>query len=469
MLFPTIEFAVFFAVVFAVSWALNRQNTAKKAFLVAASYFFYGFWSVHYLAMLAGSSAFNWGLALLIGALTGRARLWALLFGVVANLALLAYFKYFNFFVASFVNAFAAIGVPLHLPFVEVALPIAISFLTFHALSYIIDVYRGVVKPTRSLLDILFYISFFPHLVAGPIVRAKNFLAQTVRPSNPADILLGASVILIVGGLFKKVVVANYLGTEFVDPIFQNPTGQSRLDLLLGMYAYGLQIYCDFSAYTDIAIGVANLLGYQFPQNFNQPYRALSVQDFWRRWHMTLSAWLRDYLYIPLGGNRGGRLATYRNILITMGLGGLWHGANWNFVIWGLLHGAALVVERALGITNGDRPRRRRSAWLAWLVTFHFVCLTWVFFRSPTLADSMDYFRTLFLGGGSGTLLTPLVVAMFFFGALSQVIPPRWWSRAERWYDEGPLVAKIALPALAILAVAMAAPSGVAPFIYFQF
>jgi alginate O-acetyltransferase complex protein AlgI len=469
MLFPTIEFAVFFAVVFAVTWALNRWNTAKKLFLVAASYFFYGFWSVPYLALLAGSSAVNWALALWIGGLKGRVRFWALAFGVAANLALLAYFKYFNFFVASFVNAFAAIGIPLHPPFVEVALPIAISFLTFHALSYIIDVYRGVLKPTRSLLDILFYISFFPHLVAGPIVRAKNFLAQTVRPSNPADILLGASVILIVGGLFKKVVVANYLGTEFVDPIFQNPGGQSRLDLLLGTYAYGLQIYCDFSAYTDIAIGVANLLGYQFPQNFNQPYRALSVQDFWRRWHMTLSAWLRDYLYIPLGGNRGGRLATYRNILITMGLGGLWHGANWNFVIWGLLHGAALVVERALGITNGDRPRRRWPAWLAWLVTFHFVCLTWVFFRSATLADSMDYFRTLFMGGGSGTLLTPLVIAMFFFGALTQVIPPQWWSRAERWYDEAPLLVKIALPALAILAVAMAAPSGVAPFIYFQF
>ena len=468
MLFPTIEFAVFFAVVFAVTWGLNRQNTAKKLFLVAASYFFYGFWSVPYLVLLAGSSAGNWGLALLIGRLKDRARLWALWFGVAANLLLLGYFKYVNFFVASFVNAFAAIGVPVSLPFVEVALPIAISFLTFHALSYIIDVYRGVLKPTRSLLDILFYIAFFPHLIAGPIVRAKNFLAQTVRPSNPADIMLGASVILIVGGLFKKVVVANYLGTDFVDPIFQNPTGQSRLDLLLGVYAYGLQIYCDFSAYTDIAIGVANLLGYQFPQNFNQPYRALSVQDFWRRWHMTLSAWLRDYLYIPLGGNRGGRLFTYRNILITMGLGGLWHGASWNFVIWGLLHGAALVVERALGLTNGDRPSRW-PAWLAWLVTFHFVCLTWVFFRSATLTDSMDYFRTLFLGGGSGTLLTPLVVAMFFFGALTQVIPQQWWGRAEHWYDEAPLLAKIALPAIAILAVAMAAPSGVAPFIYFQF
>jgi D-alanyl-lipoteichoic acid acyltransferase DltB (MBOAT superfamily) len=469
MLFPTIEFAVFFAAVFAISWALNRWNTAKKLFLVAASYFFYGFWSVPYLALLAASSAFNWALALWIGALKGRARLWALWFGVAANLALLGYFKYVNFFVASFVNAMAVIGVPVSLPFVEVALPIAISFLTFHALSYIIDVYRGVLKPTRSLLDILFYIAFFPHLVAGPIVRAKNFLAQTVRPSNPADIALGASVILIVGGLFKKVVVANYLGTEFVDPIFQNPAAQSRLDLLLGTYAYGLQIYCDFSAYTDIAIGVANLLGYQFPQNFNQPYRALSVQDFWRRWHMTLSAWLRDYLYIPLGGNRGGRLATYRNILITMGLGGLWHGASWNFVIWGLLHGAALVVERALGITNADRPRRRWPQWLAWLVTFHFVCLTWVFFRSATLGDSMDYFRTLFVGSNAGTLLTPLVVAMFFFGALSQVIPPQWWGRAERWYDEAPLAAKIALPALAILAVAIAAPSGVAPFIYFQF
>src|SRR6202521_1402829 len=355
------------------------------------------------------------------------------------------------------------------IPFFEVGLPIAISFLTFHALSYIIDVYRRKLAPTGSLVDLLFYISFFPHLIAGPIVRAKAFLEQTVRKSDAKDIRLGLSVFLIVGGLFKKVIVANYLSTDFVDGAFRSPTEYSRLDLLLGMYAYAIQIYCDFSAYTDIAIGIANLLGYQFPQNFNQPYRALSVQDFWRRWHTTLSAWLRDYLYIPLGGNRGGRLATYRNILITMGLGGLWHGANWNFVIWGLLHGAALVVERALGITNGDRPRRRWSAWLAWLVTFHFVCLTWVFFRSPTLADSMDYFRTLFLGGGSGTLLTPLVVAMFFFGALSQVIPPRWWSRAERWYDEGPLVAKIALPALAILAVAMAAPSGVAPFLYFQF
>ena len=199
-------------------------------------------------------------------------------------------------------------------------------------------------------------------------MRAKAFLEQTVRKSDPADIRLGFSVFLIVGGLFKKVVVANYLSTDFVDGVFRSPAEYSRLDLLLGMYAYALQIYCDFSAYTDIAIGVANLLGYQFPQNFDQPYRALSVQDFWRRWHITLSSWLRDYLYIPLGGNRGGTWLTYRNILITMGLGGLWHGASVNFVIWGMLHGVALVLERVLGMTGratasaGCRRRSRGSS-----------------------------------------------------------------------------------------------------------
>src|SRR5262249_56841952 len=204
-------------------------------------------------------------------------------------------------------------------------------------------------KPTTSLVDILLYISFFPHLIAGPIVRAAKFLAQTTHASYQADVRLGPSVFLIVGGLFKKVIIANYLSTDFVDGVFRTPADYSSLDLLLGMYAYAVQIYCDFSAYTDIAIGVANLLGYQFPENFNQPYRALSVQDFWRRWHITLSTWLRDYLYVRLGGNRGGRVRTYVNVMITMLLGGLWPGANFNFVISGLLHGPAPVLQRLLG------------------------------------------------------------------------------------------------------------------------
>jgi alginate O-acetyltransferase complex protein AlgI len=470
MLFPTIEFALFFAVVFPLTWLLNDLNTAKKWFLVAASYFFYAAWRADFTLILLTSSVVNFCLALLLGRLAdGRGRLALLWLGIAVNLGVLGAFKYYNFFAASTMNLASTVGWNLQIPFFEVGLPIAISFLTFHALSYIIDVYHRKLAPTRSLVDILLYISFFPHLIAGPIVRAKAFLEQTVQRSNPKDIRLGFAVFLIVGGLFKKVIVANYLSTDFVDGVFRSPTEYSRLDLLLGMYAYALQIYCDFSAYTDIAIGVANLLGYQFPQNFNQPYRALSVQDFWRRWHMTLSFWLRDYLYIPLGGNRGGALFTYRNILITMVLGGLWHGASVSFIIWGLLHGLALVVERMLGVT-GPGGHRHVPAAISWLVTFHFVCLTWVFFRAPSLDVALAYLSTLVAGDAIwSTTVTPLVLLMLAFGALTQIIPDAWFERLEVRYDRASIAVKVALPFAVIFLVAVAAPGGVPPFIYFQF
>jgi alginate O-acetyltransferase complex protein AlgI len=470
MLFPTIEFALFFAVVFPLTWLLNDLNTAKKWFLVAASYFFYAAWRADFTLILLTSSVVNFCLALLLGQLAdGRGRLALLWLGIAVNLGLLGAFKYYNFFAASTMNLASTVGWNLQIPFFEVGLPIAISFLTFHALSYIIDVYHRKLAPTRSLVDILLYISFFPHLIAGPIVRAKAFLEQTVQRSSPKDIRLGFAVFLIVGGLFKKVIIANYLSTDFVDGVFRSPTEYSRLDLLLGMYAYALQIYCDFSAYTDIAIGVANLLGYQFPQNFNQPYRALSVQDFWRRWHMTLSFWLRDYLYIPLGGNRGGALFTYRNILITMTLGGLWHGASLSFIIWGLLHGAALVVERMLGVT-GPGGHRLVPAAISWLVTFHFVCLTWVFFRAPSLEGALTYLSTLVSGDAVwSTTVTPLVALMLIFGALTQIIPNDWFERLEVRYDRASIAVKVALPFVVIFLVAVAAPGGVPPFIYFQF
>ncbi|MGE0036709.1 MAG: MBOAT family protein [Xanthobacteraceae bacterium] len=469
MLFPTIEFAIFFAVVFPVTWLLNNHNTAKKWFLVAVSYVFYAFFRVDFTLILLASSVINFALALWLGSLAGGAARKAVLWlGIALNLCILAAFKYYNFFVASAMNAAHGIGWDLSLPFFEVGLPIAISFLTFHALSYIIDVYRHKLAPTRSLVDILLYISFFPHLVAGPIVRARIFLEQTIRKSDPKDIRLAMSVFLIVGGLFKKVVVANYLSTDFVDGVFRSPTEYSRLDLLLGMYAYALQIYCDFSAYTDIAIGVANLLGYKFPQNFNQPYRATSVQDFWRRWHITLSAWLRDYLYIPLGGSRGGTWFTYRNILITMLLGGLWHGASWNFVIWGGLHGAALVVERLLGVTGGHHGRIAKMLW--WFVTLHFVCLTWVFFRAADFDTAIAYLTTLVSGDAVfGTTVTPLVATMLVMGALTQIIPDRWSNALEASYDRASLAVKVAVPFAVIFLIAIAAPSGVPPFIYFQF
>jgi D-alanyl-lipoteichoic acid acyltransferase DltB (MBOAT superfamily) len=468
MLFPTISFAVFFAVVFPITWALNSANTWKKWFLVAASYYFYAFWRVEFTLLLAASSVGNYAVALLLGALPdGTLRRLVLWFAVAANLSVLGFFKYWDFFAAQLIDLSGLLGLGGNVPFVEMALPVAISFLTFHALSYVIDVYDRTLKPTTSLVDILLYISFFPHLVAGPIVRAAKFLSQTTHASYLTDVRLAQSVFLIVGGLFKKVIIANYLSTDFVDGVFRAPADFSSLDLLLGMYAYALQIYCDFSAYTDIAIGVANLLGYQFPQNFNQPYRALSVQDFWRRWHITLSTWLRDYLYIRLGGNRGGRVRTYVNVMVTMLLGGLWHGASWNFVLWGGLHGAALVVERVLGLTA--KPRTRLGAALAWLVTFHFVCLTWVFFRSPSNEATLAYFTTLFSGASWSTTMTPLVASVLALGALTQVLPMRWFEALEARYQAGSLAFKVALPSAVIFLISVAAPGGIAPFIYFQF
>jgi alginate O-acetyltransferase complex protein AlgI len=470
MLFPTIDFAIFFALVFLFTWCLNNRNSVKKWFLVAVSYFFYAFWRMDFTLILLTSSLVNFGLALFLGRThDGPVRLALLWGGVSFNLGLLVMFKYYNFFVASILNVLSSFGYNVHITFVELGLPIAISFITFHALSYIIDVYRRELQPTRSVVDLLLYISFFPHLIAGPIVRAKAFLQQTVHQSDSNDIRLGFSVFLIVGGLFKKVIVANYISTDFLDRVFHNPADCSRLDLLLGMYAYALQIYCDFSAYNDIAIAVANLLGYQFPQNFNQPYRALTVQDFWRRWHMTLSSWLRDYLYIPLGGSRGSHIALYRNIMITMALGGLWHGASFNFVIWGLLHGLALVLERLLGVT-GQPNTRRAFAPISWVITLHFICFSWVFFRAPSFEHALTYLTTLVTGDAIwSTTVTPLVACMLMMGAMTHVIPTRWSDELVMAYDRASTAFKIAVPSLGILLVAVAAPSGVPPFIYFQF
>jgi alginate O-acetyltransferase complex protein AlgI len=469
MLFPTIEFAAFFAVVFAVTWLLNHRNDPKKWFLVAASYLFYSAWNPNYLFILFGSSLGNYLLALWIGAQPdGRTRKFLLGIGIGGNLALLGIFKYFNFFVASFANLLSSFGIKASLLFLELALPVAISFITFHALSYLIDVYRRELKPTKSLVDILLYISFFPHLVAGPIVRARDFLSQTTQNSDPANIRIAFSVFLILGGLFKKVIVANYLSTDYVDGAFQNPTAYSSADLWFAMYGYALQIYCDFSAYTDIAIGVANLLGYRFPQNFNQPYRALSVQDFWRRWHITLSNWLRDYLYKPLGGSHHGVAWTYFALMVTMLLGGLWHGANWNFVIWGAMHGTALVIERSLGLTGKDGARRLPPLF-AWLITFHFVCFAWIFFRSQTFDSALDYFRVMFSFQSFAITMTPLVALMFVLGALTQIVPDRVQERAEAWYDRTSLALKVAVLVVVIWLIAVASPDGVPPFIYFQF
>ena len=257
---------------------------------------------------------------------------------------MLGFFKYFDFFVTSANNTLADLGVDLSSAIVSVILPVGISFFTFQAISYVVDIYRGTFKPGR-LIDFAVFLSFFPHVVAGPIVRPAEFMPQLKARHDPRHVDASRAFFLIFIGLFKKVVIANLLATEIVDATFASPQSHSSLEMLVGVYAYAIQIYADFSGYTDMAIGLALLLGFRFPQNFDSPYAAQSIQDFWRRWHMTLSRWLRDYLYIPLGGNRGGSGTTYRNLMLTMVLGGLWHGAAWTFVIWGGIHGTYLCVD----------------------------------------------------------------------------------------------------------------------------
>jgi D-alanyl-lipoteichoic acid acyltransferase DltB (MBOAT superfamily) len=391
--------------------------------------------------------------------------------GVALDLGILCYFKYLDFFIAQLLTLGNELGVNLPLSFVNVTLPVAISFLTFHAISYIVDVYRGRLKASRSPLDILLYISFFPHLVAGPIVRAHEFLPQLASPRRAEDFGFGENMLLILGGLLKKMVIANYLAVKFVDPVFTDPTQFSRFDLVMAVYAYAIQIYADFSAYTDIAIGVAAMLGYRFPQNFNQPYRALGPGDFWRRWHMTLSTWLRDYLYIPLGGNRGGRLFTARNLMLTMLLGGLWHGANWTFLIWGGLHGVALVFDHAYRRSDFHK----RIGWrpwavvVDWAVTFHFVCFCWLFFRAPSLDVATQYLAGIVTDNGAASTMPAIVWPLLAAGAFTQAIPPDSRFRLGEWLDHRGQAAQIAFGTAALYLIVVMAPSAAAPFIYFQF
>jgi alginate O-acetyltransferase complex protein AlgI len=470
MLFPTIDFGLFFAFALAVVWSLNSFNLLKKWVLLALSLAFYASWSWRFLLLLFASGAISY----VVGLYVGAERPWrkaVLALGIALDLGILGYFKYLDFFIAQALTFAHMLGLNPPVVFVSVTLPVAISFLTFHAISYIVDVYRGRLEASRSPLDILLYISFFPHLVAGPIVRAHEFLPQLASARRAEDFGFGENMLLILGGLLKKMVIANYLAVRFVDPIFTDPTQFSRFDLIMGAYAYAIQIYADFSAYTDIAIGVAALLGYRFPQNFNQPYRALGIGDFWRRWHMTLSNWLRDYLYIPLGGNRHGTLMTVRNLMLTMLLGGLWHGANWTFLIWGALHGAALVVDHAYrrSAVFASVGRKPWAAALDWAVTLHFVCFCWLFFRAPSFDVATQYLSGILTDNGAASTMPWIVWPLVAAGAFTQFIPPDSRFRLGEWLDAKGLAAQIAFGAAAMYLIVVMAPDASAPFIYFQF
>jgi alginate O-acetyltransferase complex protein AlgI len=464
--FPTIEFAAFFVVVFILSWALMPHPRAWRPFILVASYVFYGWLDWRWVLLLVGSSLVNTFAAQVIArSPSQQTRKRALIAAVTFDLGLLCVFKYLGFFVSEVDDALDAIGLGSPLPLLQIVLPIGISFFTFQAISYVVDVYRGETK-AASLVEVAILQAFFPHLVAGPIVRANELLPQLRVPRDPREVLAGPALFLIVGGLIKKTVVADELARNVVDPVFNDPSAYSGLETLFAIYGFAAQIYCDFSGYTDMAIGLALLLGYQLPQNFNKPYLALSLQDFWRRWHITLSRWLRDYLYIPLGGNRDGPRKTYRNLMLTMLLGGLWHGAAWTFLIWGGIHGSALSAERwARERYHGFHL----PAWVAWLITFHVVCLAWVFFRSPDLTTAFDMLGQLFAGGPSPLVTLPMAFLIVATVAL-QAVPSSFWERAEAWLVTRPVAAQgLAIGAVLVIADAAVGQEGVAPFIYFQF
>lgn len=417
MLFHTSVFWFFFFAVVVAFYTLPRR--ARTPLLLVASYVFYMAWDWRFAGLILMSTAIDYGVGRAMNDRTPRGRRGLLVLSLVVNLGILGFYKYFDFFVESFAGLF---GLDPASATLGLVLPVGVSFYTFQSMSYTIDVYRGRLQPVRSAVDFALFVAFFPQLVAGPIVRAATFFPQLRAWSAPDGLRLREAIQLILFGLVKKMVLADRFAM-IADPHFADP-GTDPVAAWVGVFAFAMQIFFDFSGYTDIARGCALVLGFDFPVNFRRPYLATSITDFWHRWHISLSNWLRDYLYVPLGGNRHGTWKTYRNLMLTMLLGGLWHGAAWTFVVWGAWHGALLAIERALGhATRGsvlarlvDTPGLRplRVLW-----TFVLVCAGWVVFRAPDLATARSLFEGLFA-----------VDQFVEWKAFTEVAPALWWGTA---------------------------------------
>ena len=387
MLFNSIAFAIFLPIVLFITYFLQNRNFAKKIFLILASFFFYMYWKPSYGWLLAGSIVFNYFVAYFIARSEEKIRRRTLVvIAIAGNLLLLSSFKYANFLIDTFNSVPPFVGFGSIEP-VNILLPIGISFFTFQAMSYVIDVYKRKTQPI-SFTDMTLYISFFPQLIAGPIVRANQIVPQfsQAKVFRQDNFIWGSHRIF--WGLIKKMVIADNLAI-FVNHVFEHHEQFGWLTLLLAVYAFGFQIYCDFSGYSDIAIGCFKIMGYNIPENFNLPYLASSFSDFWKRWHISLSSWLKDYLYIPLGGNRRGIKIAYLNLMITMFLGGLWHGAKWTFVIWGALHGAYLIIQKVLE-RRITFPKNAFTSFLKIFITFQFVSFAWIFFRAKDFSSAIN-------------------------------------------------------------------------------
>ncbi|MCK6471045.1 MAG: MBOAT family protein [Planctomycetes bacterium] len=488
MLFNSWTFWVFFLAVMGLYGVLAHRW--QNRMLLVASYVFYGWWDWRFLSLMGFSTVVDFYAATIIDRNEDpvRRRRWMWV-SVVVNLCLLGFFKYYNFFIDSAISALASMGVEAHAPTLTVILPVGISFYTFQTMSYVIDVYRRDLKAARSISEFALFVSFFPQLVAGPIERATNLLPQVQQPRRMTWEGWSEGAALIVVGLFKKVAVADLLA-PMAQEAFSNPSQCTGSALLIGLYAFSIQIYADFSGYSDIARGLARMMGFNLMENFQQPYFSASITEFWRRWHISLSTWLRDYLYIPLGGNRGGPGMAYRNLFLTMLLGGLWHGANWTFVVWGALHGIYLAVHKRIlsGVKPFDvPPKTNAKQWLSYLVkvvvTFHLVALTWIFFRAGSYQTgsfeiAYAYLKGLLTWPSSKALGTDAIsfdaddINLFLGAFLTLMVLvdiPQYWKRSHtvilQWRKPLRIIGFLVL----LVWVIMMRRTENVPFIYFQF
>ena len=464
MLFTETRFLLFLGALLTLFWLL-RANTGRKLLLLLASYAFYAAWDWRFLSLILISTAVDFAVGqALERSQSPRGRRLLLGVSLVVNLGLLGFFKYFGFFTESLRDLARVLGQELSQPTLEIVLPVGISFYTFQTLSYTIDVFRRQLEPTRNLLDFALFVAFFPQLVAGPIVRAREFLPQLSEATTWSRVDVRWAVHLFLLGYFKKAVLSDNVA-PWVDAFYLSPASFDALSAWLATSLYSLQIYCDFSGYSDMAIASAALFGYRLRDNFDAPYLARNIAAFWRRWHMSLSSWLRDYLYISLGGNRAGALRTQVNLMITMGLGGLWHGASWNFVLWGVLHGLALVVHRQLS------DKVRVPSWLAVSFTLLFVQIVWIPFRSPDLTSTTTAITALFGSGDGSRAFAIEQVAILGLLAVAGLAAQAWYRASQRtpmWRQlPAPLFA-FSSGALLVLLLSLT-PVGTRPFIYFQF
>jgi len=496
MIFPTFEFLTFFAFILIFNWFLKRWPLTWRLFLLFSSYFFYSVWDIRFLLILAAVSFFNFFSAQAIYKSIFRKKI-LLSLAVIFNLSVLIVFKYYDFFRLSTELFFEKIGLPFHPPLLQIILPLGLSFYIFRVISYNADVYLKKIKPSLSVLDFFVYVAFFPQLFSGPIMRAGDFLVQLKNGGAKRINDFYEYLTLFLVGLFKKLLISSYLVLSITNDVFAVPENHSSLMIILAVLAYSLVIYFDFSGYSDMAIGLAGLMGFRSPLNFDTPYLSLSLRDFWRRWHITLSSWIRDYVYIPLGGNRKGNIRKYLNLLIAMVLIGLWHGAAIHFIIWGGIHGIGLTInhyyqahkdkkktifsnfypvnQEALllraRIKGVYKPFKRNvfKNFLCWLTTFSFVSFSWIFFRSESTENALNLIRSIFNSEKSIEPLKIYIILIIIIGFLFFLFEEKIVQALVNFQYKLPLIFWFMFIVLSTILLFKLSPDIIPPFIYFSF